>query len=57
MHPSWEDFYATFKALPGPKRLIAFSKFARRHYAEEVRTGRGVKRGGPAQGRRQQKGM
>lgn len=34
VHPSWDDFHAAFKQLPGPKRLIAFSKFAKRHYAE-----------------------
>ncbi len=35
VHPSWADFEAFFSSLEGPKRMIAFSKFAKEHYAQQ----------------------
>ena len=33
MHDSWTAFLHHFDAAPEPKRLVAYSKFAERHYA------------------------
>lgn len=35
VHPTWDDFYAFFQSLPGPKRLVGFSKLAKTHHATE----------------------
>ena len=32
-HGSWEKFLSFWDALPAPKRLVAYSKFAATHYA------------------------
>jgi tRNA (cytidine/uridine-2'-O-)-methyltransferase len=34
-HPSWFDFMEFYGALPGPKKLVAFSKFGKTHHAAE----------------------
>jgi len=33
VHDSWARFLEFFDALPVPKRLVAYSKFATTHYA------------------------
>lgn len=33
VHESWQHFLAAFDSWPEPKRLVAYSKFARQHYA------------------------
>lgn len=33
VHDSWAAFLAEFDAWPEPKRLVAYSKFAKQHYA------------------------
>lgn len=35
VHPTFEDFHAFFQSLTGPKKLVAFSKLGKRHYAED----------------------
>lgn len=35
VHPSWTEFLDVYDGLPKPKRLVAFSKFASKHYAVE----------------------
>jgi len=35
VHPTFQDFQKFFDSLPGPKRIYAFSKLGKRHYAEE----------------------
>jgi tRNA (cytidine/uridine-2'-O-)-methyltransferase len=38
VHDSIQDFGSYFNALPDPKRLFGFSKFATRHYAASTTT-------------------
>ncbi len=33
VHEDWQAFEEFWKQQPGPKRLVAFSKFGRQHYA------------------------
>lgn len=33
VHTDWETFHQFFQELAGPKRLVAFSKLGRKHYA------------------------
>ncbi|KAL4447436.1 hypothetical protein ABPG75_004655 [Micractinium tetrahymenae] len=35
VHPSWAAFLEFWRQRPGPKQLVGYSKFARRHYAAE----------------------
>jgi tRNA (cytidine/uridine-2'-O-)-methyltransferase len=35
VHPSWDEFYAFFNSLEGPKRLVGFSKLGTKHHATE----------------------
>ena len=35
VHPSWDEFYSFFNSLPGPKRLVGFSKLGKVHHATE----------------------
>ncbi|KAL4427469.1 hypothetical protein ABPG77_000758 [Micractinium sp. CCAP 211/92] len=35
VHPSWAAFLEFWQQQPGPKQLVGYSKFARRHYASE----------------------
>jgi tRNA (cytidine/uridine-2'-O-)-methyltransferase len=41
VHKSWQEFLASFDSWPEPKRLVAFSKFARQHYAVDETYRRG----------------
>lgn len=33
VHASWDDFFAYFQRLPGPKRLVAFTVYGTSYYA------------------------
>ncbi|KAL6769419.1 hypothetical protein ACKKBG_A30940 [Auxenochlorella protothecoides x Auxenochlorella symbiontica] len=42
VHDDIEAFLAFYESLPGPKRLIGYSKFAERHYAQDGLYGPGT---------------
>ena len=35
VHPSWDAFRDFYEAQPGPKRMVAYSKFGERHHASD----------------------